>query len=193
MAVATALTVEDYLALEERAERKYELHRGELVEMPGGSISHSKLVGNMLVLLDTATDGTGCEAFGSETKLVIGSSGSSYYPDAMVACPALITRFFQGAVDNPRVIVEVLSPSTEAYDRSEKFRDYILLPSVHDIVYVSSTHFQVEVMSRVEEGWLLRLYSGTDAIARIPSIEVELPLAKLYAKARVGESPAPAS
>lgn len=176
------LTEEQYLAIERAAEFKSEFHGGEMFAMSGGSFEHSLIITNILGELRVRLKGRPCAPFESNLRLKITSSGLYTYPDAMVICgPPEFVDGHRDMVVNPTVIVEVLSPSSEAYDRGKKFEDYRTLASLKDYVLISQTHAAVEVYSRTDDGrWILSPFQGMDAVARIASIEVDLKLNEVY-------------
>lgn len=176
-------TPEEYLAFERAADQKHELIDGDIFLMSGASRRHNLLVFNLAVTIGNQLRDRPCEAYTSDLRVRL--QGTQYvYPDLTVVCgePA----FEDAEVDtltNPTVLVEVLSPSTETYDRGKKFQYYRELASLQEYVLVSQERYWVEKYSRQENGqWLLTDATGVHAVVNLPSIECNIPLAELYAK-----------
>jgi Uma2 family endonuclease len=179
-AVVLRSTYDEYRAFERAADTKHELVGGEVFARAGGTYAHSVVAANVLGALHAGLRGGPCTALTSDMR-VRTSDDVGAYPDASVVRGE--RRFSDEACDellNPTVIVEVLSPSTEAYDRGEKFRHYETIASLSDYVLVSTAARRVEVFSRNPEGgWLLRVFSLGDT-ADIPSITARLEVYALY-------------
>ncbi len=128
---------EEYLALEETAEYRSEYYRGEIFAMAGGSANHNRIARNLLIAFDDALEGKPYEAFITDMRLYVKKNGLYTYPDVMVVCGKL--EFVKGRTDtltNPVVIVEVLSESTEGYDRGTKFELYRAVDTLQDYVLI---------------------------------------------------------
>ncbi len=174
--------VEEYLAAEAVAETKTEYLDGVLRAMPGGSPRHWFLESQLHTMVGGRLGGQGCVFFGGNVQIVIPGLRTYLYPDGAIACPPAFSPKPGRALTNPKVVFEVLSPqSTEGYDRGAKFRRYRALESLKDYVLVSTSEPVVEVFSRPE--WGVKTYEGLEAVAWVPSVGVELPLAELYALA----------
>lgn len=167
----------EYLAAERVSETKHEWRDGEIYEMPGVKRQHSRIQTNLAWLCREALSGTSCEFHGSDLK--VRAERLYSYPDGAIACDAV---FEDGddVLTNPVVLFEILSPSTEAYDRGEKFRRYGAIPSLQDYVLITPESPVVEVLSRTVDGWTLRFFTSLEAVARVPSVSLDLPSAKLY-------------
>lgn len=176
------MTIEEYLAFEETALEKHEYFNGEMYAMAGGSIAHSQVCGNAFAALHTALRGKECQAFESNLRVLVPRTGLFAYPDAMVVCEPL--ERVEGRTDtitNPKVIVEMLSDSTEAYDRGGKFRNYQSITSVEEYVLITQYGPTVDVFRpQADGGWLLTPASGMEAVATLHSIGCELQIADLY-------------
>ena len=178
------LTPEEYLALERQAETKSEYLRGEVFAMAGASFAHTTISFNMLVLLAPQLKQRSCTARGSDLRVKVPPTGLYTYPDIVIICgrPQFEDRH-RDTLLNPTVIFEILSRSTEGYDRGEKFANYRTLESLSDYILISQHRPLVEHYARQpDESWLLRSYEGMEAILPIPSIGCELPLADIYDK-----------
>ena|SRR5882672_5541192 len=115
------LTPEEYLAIERKAEIKSEYHSGTMYALPGNTMRHVKIVRNLIIDLGSRTRQTPCELFATDLKLWVEAEQLYAYPDLMIICgPPAIADNFRDTVTNPSIIIEVLSPSTEAYDPGEK-------------------------------------------------------------------------
>ena len=175
-------THEEYFALEEKAEYKSEYRQGEIVAMAGASANHNRISGNVFNALSNTIESKPCEVFMSDLRLWIEKKDLYTYPDVMAICGGL--RFAKRRTDtvtNPKVIIEVLSESTEAYDRSDKFRAYWTLDSFEEYVLIDQYRVHVEYFRRMsEKEWLLRVLTKTDDVLKLESIDVEIPLGKIY-------------
>src|ERR1700693_2945284 len=175
------LTEEQYLALERAAELRSEFFDGKMFARSGVSIQHAELQGNILGELHDALRGTPCEPFGSVLRVRV-SSRMYAYPDVSVVCgKPLLADDHQDVLLNPVVIVEVLSPSTEAYDRGLKLQHYRTIASLQDYILVEQNEIRIEQYTRQENNlWILRDYQSLDEELTISSIGVSLPLGRIY-------------
>jgi len=182
-------TFEDYLAAErEELEVRHEFIRGEVFAMVGTTANHSLIVANIIGDLRTQMKGRPCLVFSTDLRVRIEAADACTYPDLMALCGK--TQLHDDRRDvllNPSLIVEVLSPSTEAYDRGEKFAIYRRLPSLLEYLLVSQDKVSAELYVRQpDEHWLLSEYSESDSEIRLESIECRLPLAEVYDKVELG-------
>jgi Uma2 family endonuclease len=178
-------TPQEYYDLERVAEYKSDFYAGEIFAMAGGTIRHSRICTNLIRETGNRLKGTPCETFESNLRLKIKLSGLRNYPDMSVYCgpfeydeedPSRET------VTNPTVLFEVLSPSTEAYDRGFKSENYRRIPSLKAYLLVAQDKPHVEIYQRQSDGsWLLREEDRLDAAIAIPPLGIELPLAEIYA------------
>lgn len=172
---------EQYLARERQAERKSEYYDGSILSMAGASIPHNILVANIIVTVGYQLRGSGCRVFPSDLKVRVGTT-RYFYPDISVICGA--PQFHDEVKDvvlNPRVLIEVLSESTTAFDRGAKFLSYQQIPSLQDYLLVSQDAALVERFQRQEQGaWLYSKTEGLTASLELASIEARLPLAEVY-------------
>lgn len=173
---------EEYLALEETAEYRSEYYRGEIFAMSGGSANHNRIAGNLYMALRDVFRGKPCEAFITDMRLLVKKNGLYTYPDIMVVCGSL--AFAKGRTDtitNPIVIIEVLSESTQGYDRGAKFELYRTIDSLQDYVLVDQARVHVEYFRKLEDGrWLLTEFNDLEAVLRLESVAVEIPLRRAY-------------
>ena len=176
---AKRMTVHDYVALEAASPDRHEFLAGEVWAMSGGTDAHDALSTAIASEFRAALRGGECSARGSNLRVKSGVTGLYTYADALVVCGPRFEDEKRTTLLNPRVIVEVLSESTEAYDRGEKFAHYRTMESVADYVLVSTTAPLVEVYSREGESWMLRVHRGGGSL-HVPSIDVRLSIAALY-------------
>jgi Uma2 family endonuclease len=179
----TKVTEEQYLAIDRAAEFRSEFLDGEMVAMSGGSMRHARLRQNISVGLDTPSRDRGCEVFGSDFRVRI-SRRMYAYPDISLVCgePRLADEY-QDILLNPVVIFEVLSPSTEKYDRGAKFQHYRTIDSLKDYILVAQDAVRVEHYTRgVDNTWTLRDHQTLEDELKLASIGVSLPLSRIYAR-----------
>jgi Uma2 family endonuclease len=183
------LSPEEYLALERQSEVKHEFLNGEIFARPGANLQHNTIVSNVAGILYSQLHGRPCEAFISDMRLRVDATGLYTYPDIVVVCGE--PRLTDAELDtllNPTLIVEVLSPSTEAYDRGKKFAHYRTIESLAEVVLISQEQVEVERFSRQPEGgWLLLEANRLEDRLPLPSIGCELPLSAVYERV-FGES-----
>jgi Uma2 family endonuclease len=149
----TRMTHAEYLALEEKSETKHEYVNGEVFAMAGGTIEHGALAAAVTVALGNALQGRPCRVLSSDVRVRVKATGLSTYPDVSVVCNKVETDADdEHGVLNPSLIVEVLSDSTEAYDRGEKAAHYRRLPSLREYVLLSQHEPRIEVHRRNERG-----------------------------------------
>jgi Uma2 family endonuclease len=180
-----AYTYRDYLELEALSNVRHEYDAGEIYAMAGGTPDHAALCLAVGASLLVQLRGKPCRAYGSELRVRVLSTGLTTYPDASVVCGALAPDP-ESAVTatNPTVIVEVLSPSTEAYDRGEKREHYQQIASVREIVLVAYDQRRVEIFRRTASGFA-REECGSGEVIELPSIGCVLDVDALYDDARV--------
>jgi Uma2 family endonuclease len=178
------LTEEQYLAIERAAESKSEFHDGEMYAMSGGSLNHSLISTRMSVLLDRQLP-PGCRVCNSDLRIKVSAAGLYTYPDGAVICgEPQYSDDQRDVVTNPVLIVEVLSPSSEGYDRGKKFEMYRTIESFREYLLIHQDRRHVEHYSKQDDGsWVLREHSGVDASVSIPRLSAQIPLGELYAPA----------
>jgi Uma2 family endonuclease len=185
------LTPAEYLAFERQSDVKHEYFRGELFAMSGASRQHVRISINVTTSLDNQLKGRRCELFNSDMRVKVSPTGLYTYPDASVVCGR--PRFEDKELDvllNPTVIVEILSKSTEAYDRGEKFAQYRTLDTLTDYLLLSQDKQRIEHFTRqADGGWLFTESTGLDAVMPIESIQCQLPLADVYDRVEFDQAP----
>jgi Uma2 family endonuclease len=173
------LSPDDYLAAEAASLIKHEYRDGEVYAMAGGTDAHVTIALNLWALLRAHLRNRGCRAYALDMKAHIEALNCFYYPDVMVTCddrdlPSSTVK------RHPCLIVEVLSDSTEAFDRGDKFTDYRHLDSLQEYVLISQTRQQVEVFRRNVEGlWVLHPFSEGEGVS-LTSVGWEGAIADLY-------------
>jgi Uma2 family endonuclease len=175
-------TPEEYLQIEHQSPIKHEYIDGQLYAMVGVSGAHNILAGNLIALLRSHLRGSGCRMYFSDMKVRLEARNRFYYPDLLVTCDVRDrdeeSPYYKRY---PRLIVEILSDSTEAFDRGDKFHDYRTLESLQEYVLVSSKRKLVECFRRNEAGlWMLQSYSATESTFHLHSIAFSGAMATLY-------------
>jgi Uma2 family endonuclease len=175
------LTEEQYLAIERAAEFRSEFLDGEMFAMAGTSNRHGRIQRNLIGELYIALRGGTGGPFGSDSRVKV-SSEAYVYPDVTVVCGRQRTADeHDDILINPVAIFEVLSPSTEKYDRGLKFQHYRTLDSLMDYILVNQEQVRIEQFTRQPDGtWTLRDYQGPDEELKIDSIGVAIPLRQIY-------------
>jgi Uma2 family endonuclease len=174
-------SLDEYRALEEKAEGRSEYRDGEIVPMPGGSLNHSRIGGNIFAFLKFILRETQFEPINSDLRLWIPEYKRGLYPDVMLfdGQPQL-NGDRNDEVLNPLLIVEVLSPATASYDRESKFRMYRTIPSFCEYLLVEQDEPFVERYSKQAQGWLLSEFKGLELSIALDSVGIELPMAEIY-------------
>lgn len=177
------ITPGEYLELERKAEFRSEYIAGRMYAMSGASRRHILLNGNFYRELSSQLRGKDCEAYVIDMRVKVNPTGLYTYPDIAAVCGE--PRFEDDQIDtllNPTVIVKVLSPSTEAYDRGEKFAHYRRLESLREYVLVSQDKIRIEQYRREGEEWILAEVSAPDATLHLASIDCHIGVAAIYEK-----------
>lgn len=174
-------TAREYLDAERDAETLHILWDGEVFEAMGATPAHNAIVAAVLRELGVRLRGTTCRPFASQQRVKIPVRDCYVYPDASVVCGSMeVDPLDEDTATNPRLIVEVLSPSTEAFDRGEKWIGYQSIPSLADYLIVSQTTPRIEHYARESDGgWLLHTFGPGDKVP-VRSLGIELPVADLY-------------
>jgi Uma2 family endonuclease len=179
-----SLTPEQYLEIERAAEFRSEYYNGCMYAMSGASLNHVLITGSLNAELRAALKKGPCLVGGTDLRLRVSPTGLYTYPDIVVICGS--PKFAEDQKDtllNPTFVVEVLSPSTEAYDRGFKSAQYRKIDSLQEYALVSQTEPGLEVFRRQPAGgWLLSEFAGLDVVCRLDSLGCEIPLAEIYAK-----------
>jgi len=187
-------TPEEYLEFERRQiEAKHEYLDGEIFPMPGGTRRHAKIVMNILTELTTQFWDRPFEAFGPELRVKVSATGLYTYPDVLITGnePAVEDEHDDTVLD-PIVIMEVLSDSTESYDRGKKFVHYRGLDSLKEYFLVSQKEYRIERFLRQDDGnWLYSEVTDPEGSIEIPSVVCRVPLSRIYRKVKFEPSLSP--
>jgi len=181
---AAPLTEEQYLQIERQAETKSEFHDGQMYAMAGASPNHALLTASISALLHRQVP-PGWRVFSSDLRIKVAKVGLYTYPDCSVVCGDLqFSGDQQDVVVNPVLLVEVLSPSTEGYDRGKKSELYRTIDSFREYLIVHQDAQHVEHYSKQDDGsWLLREHVSAGGAVAIARLNVQILLADLYASA----------
>jgi len=186
------LTHEEYFALEQAEDQRYEYLNGEVFAMAGGSERHAMIGSNGLIALGNALRSRPCRVYSPDMKLQIATRDKFCYPDIQVLCES--GRRHQNYVEGPTLVVEVLSDSTESYDRGMKFEHYRAIPELRHYLLLSQDRAHAELFTRNENGqWFFNEATGMEAAVYLSTWEIELPLAEIYRNLEFGitEDPLP--
>lgn len=174
-------TEDEYLAFERTSTGRWEYVNGEIRAMSGGTADHSMIASNLIRLLGNGLVPKGCRVFGADMK-VHTNHNTNTFPDISVVCgPLVFHRGRKDIITNPILIVEVLSSSTEAYDRGEKFLHYQTIPSLTDYLLVSQDEARVLLYTHTGDLWHPREVTGRTGELYLPSVEMTLHLSDVYA------------
>jgi Uma2 family endonuclease len=177
------MTPEQYLEIERAAEFRSEYFDGRMYAMSGGTFNHMRLKDRLAFALHKRLGSGPCVIGTSDLRVRVAPGGLYTYPDVVVVCAP--PKFADGRTDtllNPTLLAEVLSPSTERYDRIFKFSQYRAIESLQEYVMVSQAEARVEVHTRQPDGnWFFREFVGRDAVSHLASVDCQVPLSELYA------------
>jgi Uma2 family endonuclease len=175
-------TPEEYLALEEKAEFRSEYHDGEIIPMTGGSINHNRITGNIYAYIKYQVRGKNKEAFTNDLRVWMNRYQRYVYPDVfIIQGTPILHESRTDTITNPRLIVEVLSKSTQQYDHTEKFRYYRSIPDFQEYLLINQYEVSIEHYIKTgEKEWILREYENMDEAIQLSSIDVEITLNDIY-------------
>jgi Uma2 family endonuclease len=176
------LTPEEYLKIERAAEERHEYFDGQMWAMVGGTARQSLIIFNLGGELRSGLRGRGCFVMGQDLRTSVAYEGLYTYPDLVVVCGKIqFAELSKDMITNPCLILEVLSPSTEGYDRGFKFAQYRRIESLQEYAMVSQVEPRVEVYRRQPNGqWLLSDFAGLEATCVFESVDCRVPLAEIY-------------
>lgn len=186
VAAQTYLTPEEYLAFERKATTKHEYLNGQIVAMSGASFAHNFLTMNVANQLYNQLIGGECQVAASDMRVKATQMGSYFYPDVVVVCgePRAEDETFDTLL-NPTLIIEILSPSTETYDKGEKFEHYQQITSLKDYILISQNKVHVEHYRRQENEWLQTEFAELEDVLSLRSVGCELRLQDIYRRVEV--------
>lgn len=185
-------SVDEFLALEQQSDVKHEYFDGEIFAMAGATVWHNLIAGNVARHLGNALTYRGCRVLPSD-MMVLCPTGLRTYPDVTVVCEKFEFEFedeTQRVLINPQVIVEVLSDTTEAYDRGRKFDNYRSITSLREYVLVSQSQRRVDHFARQSDGqWLFNSYDGESEAVKAPSLQCAIRMPEIYAGVEFSQTP----
>lgn len=173
-----------YLDRERLAETKSEYVDGYVCAWSGIGRTHDHVSGDLFALMLQALRGSSCDVFSSDLRVQAGEADAFFYPDVTVLCgePEWVEGHFDTLI-NPTLVAEVMTPSSEFFDRTQKARRYRQMPSLQAILLVSQNRPQVEVLERCGDVWQIRDVEGLDARLELPAIDCHLDLEGIYRRA----------
>lgn len=174
----------EYLAWEEQQRYKHEYVEGAVYAMVGGTLPHNAISLNLVSAIKNRLRGSGCRVFINDVKVRVSAKGAYFYPDVVVTCDVQDFQS-QKLIRHPSLIIEILSPSTESYDRGEKFRWYRQISSLQEYILVDAQKRLIECYRLNErKKWELTAYfaeeAANDILVEFPCIDFECPLEMVY-------------
>ena len=172
----------DYLELERSSKDKHELFQGKIVAMVGASIQHNEIVSNLIIKIGNFLNGKGCRIYTSDLRVHVPTSDSFTYPDATIICgkPEMVDDK-QDTIKNPTVIIEVMSPTTEQYDRGTKFFYYMQIPVLKEYILIDSTKiFAQTITKQADNSWKFEELKNENDQLTFTSIAHQISLKEIY-------------
>jgi len=178
------MTLEEFFSLQERSPLPYEYVNGVIRAMSGPSVAHGGICRNIFLALGKHLRGKPCEPFfaGIQLKLELGEDQITYLPDVVVSCDR--SAWHEKWIPNPKLVVEVLSPSTQNIDRREKLVNYCRVPSMEEYVIAAQRSAELTIYRRAED-WQPDVVVGLRAVAEFRSLDLQVPLADIYERVRL--------
>jgi len=173
-----SISIKDYLKGELESDIRHEFYDGQVYAMVGAGRRHNAISLNLATLLHDKARGTDCSSFLADMKLFIPELNRFYYPDVLLSCDKDDNHEYY--CEKPCLIVEVLSPSTEAIDRREKLHAYQDIPSLKEYIMVSQDEYKVELYRRDGEHWLYFLLNEIDDVLQLTCIDLEISMPQVY-------------
>jgi Uma2 family endonuclease len=185
------LTSAEYLVIERKAPFRSEYLNGEMFAMAGASFAHTRIATNLVVALGERFKGGPCYTLSHDMRVKVTRTGLYTYPDVIILCgPPELEDAELDILLNPRVIIEVLSDSTEGYDRGAKFEHYKQVASLQEYVLVSQDEPTCDRYVRgPDETWLNKTFAGLDGVLAFESVSASVPLSEIYAGVTFPEKP----
>jgi len=185
-------SIAEYIRLEQQTDEKHEFVDGQIVAMAGGTLRASLIAVNLIAALHAALKGSPCRVYSSDARIRAGRTPFLTYPDISIIC-GLVGTDPDDPTDttatNPRVLIEILSPTTEMYDRGEKFSRYRRISSLEEYVLVAQGKPQVETFHKNKNGeWVLNEAVGLKATLKLKSLKIKLKFEDIYAGVKLDES-----
>ena len=181
--------LEEYLAIEKASPDKHEFYRGEIFLMAGATIRHSVICGNLYLHLRLQLKGNPCQPYISDQRIAVRKFPLHTYPDVSVVCgKPVVDPVDKCAIINPKVLFETLSPSSEKYDRGQKFEFYQEIPTLEVYVLVAQDRAHIDRYVRQPgSDWLRSSFDGLDAVLELSNLACRIPLADIYEGVTFGE------
>lgn len=176
------LAAPEYLEMERSSEQKHELHHGTVITMTGASLKHNQIVSNLISEIGSFLKGKSCTVYPSDLRTKVPTLDTFTYPDVSIVCgkPNLMDEHFDTLL-NPSVIIEVLSPSTEKYDRGNKFFYYMQISSLKEYVMISSTEIYIQVARKQNHSvWEFEEITNADGALFLNTINYNISLKDIY-------------
>lgn len=181
-------TPEEYLALEEKAEYKHEYRNGEIIAMAGGTINHNEIVTNLCTYLKIALKGQKYRVFIGDVRLWIPRNNQYTYPDVMVISGEPIFHQGNTTITNPLLVMEVLSQSTQDYDRGTKFSYYRSIPQLQEYILIDQYSCKIEQFTKNNQGqWLLTEYESQEETISLDSLKLQVSIDDIYEQVKFEE------
>lgn len=177
------VTLAEYLSIEKETDTRYEYHNGRIFEMAGGTVEHGLISSNLMIGLgvELRNKNSNCRPINNDVKLNIKASNIYLHPDAMVICNEIErSSEHPHAITNPTVIFEVLSDSTDGYDRGDKFFFYKRIPTLQEYILIEQDQPVIDIYTRESELWRISRVQGLDEVLPITSLGIEIPLRDIY-------------
>jgi Uma2 family endonuclease len=190
-AIKSHVSPEEYLAMERKAEFKSEYFDGCIYAMAGASAVHGLLTLDLSTALNSLLRSGPCQVMGPDLRVLVHPSGLYTYPDVVAVCG--VPEYMDDEHDtllNPTLIVEVLSPSTESYDRGSKFAQYRRLPSLREYILVSQNLVVVECFTRQGDQWILTILDKRSSVVSLASVGCDISLAEIFRRVDVPDGDA---
>lgn len=186
LAAETFFTPEEYLTSERKATVKSEYLSGQIMAMSGASLAHTRIIADIVTELNIQLRGRDCEVISNDMRVKTGAKGAYFYPDVVVFCgdPEFEDNVFDTLL-NPTLVVEVLLPSTEVFDRGEKFAQYQELVSLREYILVSQDRLRVEQYRFTKMQWVATEFRRYEDVLPLVSIGCELQLRDIYRRVPV--------
>lgn len=186
-----ACSIEDYLAIDCASDRRHELVNGEIYAMTGGSANDALIAANLIAALGQGLRGKPCRVYSSDLRIHVAESSMFTYPDVSVVCGGLQIAPYGGSesVQNPKLLIEVLSPGTESYDRGEKFAHYRRIASLSDYLLVAQDRIRIERFERRGNEWVLSEASDMASSLSLTSIGCSLAVHDVYSNVDLPANP----
>lgn len=175
------ISLEEYIAGEERSETLHEYYRGEVFPIEAATFRHQEILSSLFGELHLQLRPKGCRVLSSGTRTATSPEGLYAYPDLVVICGAVqFSPRDPNAVANPKALIEVLSPSTKDYDRGTKFELYSTIASLSEYIVVHQDQILIEHRVKQSGGWFLRFIRGMESTLQLDTLPVSIPFSKIY-------------